>query len=146
MWRPILICFSLVSLMNCTQTITCNPTLGINAGCPNSHPTCDPAGVCRQSCTVQSDCTDPGTTCDLYSSTGICQTACTNTPCQTGEFCFHNTITKTGDQPINNDTCKRVCPNYSTAGAPAWCIAPNLCTPFTTGTAGYICEGPPKAP
>jgi len=148
MWRPILICFSLVSLMNCTQTITCNPTLGINAGCPNSHPTCDPAGVCRQNCKVNADCTDPGTICDLYSSVAICQTECaSNTDCQTGQTCFQYTIKATSSavQDIPDFMCKRVCDNYSTAGAPAWCVAPNACTPFSTTNNGYICEGPPKA-
>lgn len=145
MWRQILIYALLGLLVHCTPTVTCDPTAS-NPNCPASNPICDPAGVCRQSCTPSGGCTDPNTTCDVYPTIGLCQPSCTsNADCPTGQLCFQNSISPpsgSNADAANFYVCKMICPNYaSTNQKPNFCVSPNVCT-LLSQTTSYFCEGP----
>lgn len=143
MWRPILICLSLGILVNCTPIITCDPTES-QPDCPSTHPICDPTGICRQTCTGNVDCKDPGTICDKSSRTAspICQTSCNpgdGNTCPTGQHCYAFSIPPVtiGGSSIELAMCKADC--LLTQSNP-FCHTPYQCSAVG---ANPLCIGKP---
>lgn len=142
MWGQILISFSLLFLVNCAATTTCNPDL-TDPGCPGDR-ICDPTGICQLPCDTDSACTDPNTRCDTdLTSLNLCQNIPGPSSCPEGQIPLRlKESTSANDRLV----CKKSC---SAADLGNLCHSTNsspfrfICQSSNTGSGAY-CWGPTR--
>lgn len=113
MWRQVLV-FSTMLWVGCVgSSVTCDPTV-TNPNCPDGR-ICDPTGICQKTCVSNTDCTDPGTICDLSVQSPapfpLCQKDCSSALCPNGQLCYPHVIPSTNAQDADQtlQTCKQKC-------------------------------------